>query len=234
MTKQFIFDVDGTVTPSRDIINQQFAVWFKDFASNSQCYFVTGSDRNKTIEQLTKPIYNLAVRVYQCSGNDVWQQDKNIYSGIVNLPEAIKQELEGWLTRSKFKCRSGNHIEERPGLVNFSIVGRNATMEQRYLYRGWDDHKSERKMISEDMKGKFPDWNFQVAGETGIDITPVGCDKSQILKDFDLVNDDIYFFGDKTSQGGNDYEIAYELASAGHKIYQVNGWEHTWNILKKL
>ena len=85
-------------------------------------YYVTGSDRQKTIEQLTKPIYNLAVRAYQCSGNDVWQQDDNIYSGIVDLPDYIFQELICWLERSKFNTRTGNHIEERPGLVNFSIV----------------------------------------------------------------------------------------------------------------
>ena len=230
----FIFDVDGTLTPSRGRIDNEFAKWFEHFATHNAVYYVTGSDRQKTIEQLTKPIYNLAIRVYQCSGNDIWQQDKNIYSGMVDLPDYIFQELICWLERSKFNTRTGNHIEERPGLVNFSIVGRKANMEDRFLYRQWDEHKSERQMITDDLKYKFPEWNFQVAGETGIDITPVGCDKSQILKDFNLDNDDIYFFGDKTQPGGNDYEIGYYLATAGQKVNQVNDWEHTWTLLKEL
>ena len=232
--KKFIFDVDGTLTPSRQLMNQRFEDWFEGWAAQNTFYMVTGSDRGKTMAQVGPIVYNLAERVYQCSGNDVWEQDKNIYTGIIELPSHIREELEGWLDRSKFKPRTGNHIEQRPGLVNFSIVGRGATMENRYLYKGWDDDKSERQMIAEDLSNKFPDWNFQVAGETGIDITPAGCDKSQILKDFDLVNDDIYFFGDKTSKGGNDYEIGFELARNNHKVYNVKGWEDTWTILKGL
>ena len=34
--------------------------------------------------------------------------------------------------------RSGKHIEERPGLVNFSVVGRNATFGERKLYIEYD------------------------------------------------------------------------------------------------
>ena len=61
--KKYIFDVDGTLTPSRSKIDLQFYRWFKDFATNHEVYLVTGSDREKTIEQITPEIYNLAKRV---------------------------------------------------------------------------------------------------------------------------------------------------------------------------
>jgi hypothetical protein len=63
------------------------------------------------------------------------------------------------------------------------------------------------------------------------DIGPKGSDKSQILKDFD---GDIHFFGDATFEGGNDYEIAEAVKLRGGKVYKVNNWEDTWEILKEL
>jgi len=44
----FLFDVDGTLTPSRKKINSQFAIWFLYFAQNNPVSLVTGSDNPKT------------------------------------------------------------------------------------------------------------------------------------------------------------------------------------------
>ena len=38
------------------------------------------------------------------------------------------------LEESSFPLRTGLHIEERSGMVNFSIVGLNATLGERKLY----------------------------------------------------------------------------------------------------
>ena len=46
---KFIFDVDGTITPSRCEIDNDFAVFFSDFCANNNVYLVTGSDREKNI-----------------------------------------------------------------------------------------------------------------------------------------------------------------------------------------
>ena len=48
----FIFDVDGTLTPSRKKINPQFALWFLYFSQNNTVSLVTGSDNPKTLEQI--------------------------------------------------------------------------------------------------------------------------------------------------------------------------------------
>ena len=62
---RFIFDVDGTLTPSRGSMNTQFKNWFESFATHNAVYYVTGSDQPKTLEQLGSQIYNLAIRAYQ-------------------------------------------------------------------------------------------------------------------------------------------------------------------------
>ena len=51
-------------------------------------------------------------------------------------------------------------------------------------------------------------------------------DKSQVLADF-AEDDVIYFFGDKTSPGGNDFPIAKELEN----VYNVQSWQETYNRL---
>ena len=49
---RYIFDVDGTLTPSRGMIDPKFKIWFKKFIELYPVSLVTGSDREKSIEQL--------------------------------------------------------------------------------------------------------------------------------------------------------------------------------------
>ena len=230
---KYIFDVDGTLTPSRGKMDKEFANWFEHFATHNAVYLVTGSDREKTLEQIPNTIYSLCVAAYQCAGNDVWQQNNNIKSGVLNLPDKLQFELLDIHHNSGFKPKTGNHIDQRPGLVNFSILGRNATLEDRYNYKGWDEHKKERESICNYLRSRWVNYNFQIAGETGIDITAKGCTKAQILKDFDP-KDVIYFFGDKCQFGGNDHEIALAVHDRdnGSRVFEVKDWEDTWRNLK--
>ena len=232
---KYIFDVDGTLTPSRGRMNNEFANWFEHFATHNAVYLVTGSDREKTLEQIPEYIYNLCITVYQCSGNDVWQQNTNLCTSDFKLDDILFQDLINELENSKFNTRTGNHIDERPGLANFSVLGRNASLEDRFLYRQWDEHKNERQSICERLRKKWPNYNFQIAGETGIDITAKGSTKAQILSDFDP-GDTLSFFGDKCKFGGNDFEIASGIVArlGGNKVFEVNDWEDTWSILKQL
>jgi len=232
---KYIFDVDGTLTPSRGRMNNEFANWFEHFATHNAVYLVTGSDREKTLEQIPEHIYNLCITVYQCSGNDVWQQGTNLRTSDFKLDDILFQDLINELENSKFHTRTGNHIDERPGLANFSVLGRNASLEDRFLYRQWDEHKNERQDICERLRKKWPNYNFQIAGETGIDITAKESTKAQILTDFDP-DDTLYFFGDKCKYGGNDFEIASDVVArlGDNKVFEVNDWEDTWSILKQL
>lgn len=231
--KKFIFDVDGTLTPSRGYIQSGFKQFFRQFCIDNDVYLVTGSDRDKTVEQIGPVIYSLCKRVYQCSGNDVWEGDKNVSTQMIDLSDGIVDMMHEYLKQSEFPDRTGKHIDVRPGLVNFSVVGRGCTPEQRARYIEWDNKTSERRFMAENMAAIFLDFDVQVAGETGIDITLKGKDKSQIIHDFGP-HDELYFFGDKMEYGGNDYSLALEIAHSGGTVHQVKGWEHTWELLKEV
>ena len=207
---RFIFDVDGTLTPSRGQMDLQFQQWFNDFCKTNPVYLVTGSDKPKTIEQIGKETYNLAHTVYNCSGSDVWQGDKNIRFNDWKLPLYVKAWLIEKLEDSRFPLRTGLHIEQRKGMINYSIVGRNATLGERKLYVKYDKEHNERNLIAELFNREFEDLIARPGGETGIDISPKGSDKSQILVDFNH-EEKIYFFGDRMDPAGNDYPLKKAL-----------------------
>ena len=231
---KFIFDVDGTLTPSRQEIDSDFAVFFSNFCAENDVYLVTGSDKEKTIEQIGEEIYSLAKRVYNCSGSDVWQGEKHIRSDDWKLSPNVRSYLINCLEESKFPLRTGLHIEERPGMVNFSVVGRNATMGERKLYVEFDTENNERNLIANLFNKEFSELIARPGGETGIDISPKGADKSQIVNDFDP-NDVLYFYGDRMDTMGNDYPLKKVIIDndLGFAI-EVKGWKDTWSELKCL
>lgn len=234
---KYVFDVDGTLTPSRQVINKKFAIWFRKFCQSNHVYLVTGSDRPKTLEQIGNTIYNSCNRVYNCNGNDVWEKDVNVRNNPWKIQVSAHQTLRYWLENTQFPHLTGTHIEERPGMVNFSIVGRGANKEQRAEYVKWDKKYNERDNMALYINyndDEFKDIIATVGGETGIDIGPTGSDKSQILKDFNK-NDSIIFFGDGIFDGGNDYTLAHAIKKKGiGRTHKVSGWEETYEILKNV
>ena len=231
---KFIFDVDGTLTPSRGLIDSEFKMFFNRFCSIQDVYLVTGSDKPKTVEQISKLTYNLAKRVYQCSGSDVYEGETSIHKSEWRLPTHAYTWLQDKLEESDFRIRTGNHIEQRTGMVNFSIVGRNADSIDRGKYVRYEQEHGERGIIADRFNMAFSNLQATVGGDTGIDIGPRGGDKSQILRDFDS-NDTIYFYGDAMFENGNDYALKKAIIDndLGHAI-QVTGWQDTWQHLIKL
>ncbi len=229
--KKFIFDVDGTLTPSRKKITPEFFDEFFQFTEENDVYLVTGSDRDKTLEQITPEIYNNCKRVYNCSGSDVYEGDKNVYRNDWELPEKVERFLQDELDFSQFPIRNGNHIERRPGGVNFSILGRDKDpMLGREEYIKWNKIHSERRFIALRILDMFPDLSVALGGQTGIDIGPLGADKSQILRDF-TADDEIHFFGDRMEPGGNDYSLGEAVKKMGGFTYNVDSYKDTRDVI---
>lgn len=227
-----IFDVDGTLTPSRGRIDEQFRLWLlnnlkKDFV------LVTGSDPAKTREQIGDELYNSTV-VYNCSGNHIFKYGKEFYRSDWTLPSDLEQFLEQKLQESQWSIKTGKHIEKRVGLCNFSIVGRNATLEERKAYYEYDCVEGERLRVAAEIRSKWSDIEVGVAGETGLDISKRGCGKSQIV-DHESIQQPLHFFGDRMDKAGNDYSLAKAIWDNKLGIcYHVKNWQETWSILRGL
>tara|TARA_R100001443_G_scaffold20845_1_gene33059 strand:- start:1467 stop:2180 length:714 start_codon:yes stop_codon:yes gene_type:complete len=231
--KKFIFDVDGTLTPSRKKIEHEFWAPFLIFCRHHDVYLVTGSDRQKTLEQLGLDICYTAKRVYNCSGCDVYDRDVNVYRDTWEPSDEVRQFLQDELDYSQFMIRTDPHIEERPGCINFSILGRGANWTEREVYKEWDKDEHERESIARRFNKRFPDLYATVGGQTGLDIAPIGGDKSQILRDFNK-DDELHFFGDRMEEEGNDYSLAKAVKKMGGYPHHVSDWKDTRTKLVEL
>lgn len=81
-------------------------------------------------------------------------------------------------------------------------------------------------------EAQFPGIACQIAGETGVDIFPVGRDKSQVLND-QQVSGPAGFFGNRIQPGGNDYSLAMAVEACGGLAHPVTSWEQTWETLQQ-
>jgi phosphomannomutase len=226
----FIFDVDGTLTPSRKKINSQFALWFLYFSQNNTVSLVTGSDNPKTLEQIGPEICMSVNKIYNCNGNDVWYRQENVYTNPWKMTDELKEFLNAELKNSEYTIKTGKHLEERPGMVNFSVVGRNADKVQRKDYFYYDIEADERIHIAERINKHFPNVSAVVGSETGIDIIAKGKDKRQVLQE--IQKDRVFFFGDRMDPDGNDFSLAYAVKEAGGVAKQVKSWRDTKEILE--
>ena len=220
----YLFDVDGTLTPARQPMDPVFHDWFVEWANGRRVGLVSGSDWPKTLEQLGPVIPNLCEVVFSCSGNEVRRAGQVVHKEEWELSTQQTDFLYDCLRRSNFPLRTGLHIEERTGSCNFSVVGRNATFDQRRSYVEWDKKHGSRQLLRMRIMQAFPDLDAQIGGETGLDIFPVGKDKRQVVG---MVEGPILFYGDQCGEGGNDAS----LANAVDWFYHTKGPEDTMGSL---
>ena len=182
MSRVYIFDVDGTLTPSRRPMTEDFLEFFNGWSKSNPFYLVTGSDLKKTKEQVPDFILERAESVFTCCGNEMWVDGKQTYRNEFIPPQNLLTYLGDRVRMSKTPIMSTNHREDRGTLLNFSIVGRDCTLEERQKYSEWDDKVGERKEIAEEVKRGWSDLDAVIGGQISIDIYPKGNDKSQVLK----------------------------------------------------
>ena len=231
----YIFDIDGTLTPSRNPINPDFKNIFESWIKGKRVWLITGSDRPKTVEQLGENLLSKFERVYQCAGNVLYKGSDLIYEKEFYLPVEVEEYLNGVLESSPYPIKTGRHFEQRKGSVNFSTIGRNCTQEERDNYYEWDKVNKERATIVKNFNDRFKELNISVGGQISMDILPAENDKGQIVKDID---GPFTFFGDHLFPGGNDFPMIREALLQDKfndsKFYKTQDWIHTALLLTKI
>ena len=230
-----VFDVDGTITPSREKIDPIHAETLLELAKKTDVYILTGSDFPKTKEQLGE-ITKVVKGCYQCVGNELWINDELVQSTPkFDMPKLMLRWCKEKLAESRFPHRTGKkHVDLRAGMMNFSILGRGCTREQREEYIEYDLEYGEREELANEFNDMFKTFSAQIAGETGIDISEVGKDKGQVFKPLEELYNSIIFFGDDTQPGGNDYPFVEKITGFPHRVFSVTGPEDTFETLKSI
>ena len=232
----YIFDVDGTLTIPRVRMDPSFANELVAWAKNRQLFIATGSDFDKTKQQVPKKVLSCFQNIFCCMGNETRDSKGSIIEkSEFILPDDLDIELQEILKNSSYPNRTGNHIEFRTGMINFSIVGRNANAEERSHYNKWDNINGERLEIAEAINKNYPTLNASVGGSISIDIIEEGKDKGQVINYIENAGaTKIVFVGDKCFPGGNDFGIIRELKKSdlAFEWYQVGNPKETLALLR--
>ena len=225
----YLFDMDGTLTPPRLSMTENFSKRFLPWLEKHTAFIATGSDFAKVEEQLDSSVIDAFAGIYCSMGNQLRHGHDIVYQKSFELPNSLKKDLERFIVSSTYPGPFfDNHIEERVGMVNFSVLGRYCPYEERLRYQLWDQEHGERRAIQAVLSQKYPELEITVGGSISIDITPAGCGKGQIAEHVrdSYPKESIVFIGDRTLPGGNDYELAMALSRfSGTKIVQVSGPE---------
>ena len=125
---------------------------------------------------------------------------------ITKTIETAAKELGYW---EEDKLKKGDEIiENRLSQVTFSALGQKASTEDKYA---WDPDHKKRKAIVKKCKELTPDFEYEIGGTTSINAFTPGMNKvfgmNHLLEQLHVKKDDILYFGDMTSPGGNDYPV---------------------------
>jgi phosphomannomutase len=243
MKKIYIFDMDGTLTPSRREMTPDFEKFFSKWANKHTFFLVSGSNLEKIQEQVPQYILDLSEGVFTCGGNQLWLNNQLSYNHEFKPSEKLLSFLNEEIKKSKYPVRSGNHIEDRGSMLNFSIVGRDCSLDERLDYFEYDVKSQERADIATQIITKWDNLDAVIGGQISIDITPRGMNKSQVLNEVKkFYSDEEYIFiGDRTMEGGNDYPLAKIMNEMPNcSVYQAgepsaeDGYKDTQKILEQL
>eukprot|EP00112_Aurelia_sp_Birch-Aquarium-sp1_P012084 Seg2539.5 transcript_id=Seg2539.5/GoldUCD/mRNA.D3Y31 product="Phosphomannomutase 2" protein_id=Seg2539.5/GoldUCD/D3Y31 len=166
-------------------------------------------------------------------GKFLAKQSISNYVGEEKLQKFINHCLK-YMSNITLPVKRGTFIEFRNGLINVCPVGRSCSQEERIQFNEYDKVHKIREKFVENLREKFSDYGlqFSIGGQISFDVFPIGWDKTFCLNHVDLQTiKTLHFFGDKTFQGGNDYEIFCDSRTIGHT---VNGPEDTMQQLKEL
>lgn len=245
----YIFDIDGTIAESGKPIDLEMLELLVELKKQTGCELALcgGGKFEKACEQVlgSKAFDHIFAECgcdYRKYNPELNQydivQEKNIRSHkfIKEINVLIKHCLR-FISQMEYNL-GGHMIDIRKGIVYVSLVGMDATDEEREQFIALDQtHNFRYQLICELNKlacalGCEQQIKTMVGGQVGITIMPRTHDKVQIL---DHLSPSVYkligYFGDKYEPGGNDFEI---MNDGQVQAYPVNNPTHTKKLIREI
>lgn len=224
----FVFDVDGTLTKSRQVITNDMSEFLQRLKRDVAVALVGGSDLVKIEEQMGGHeavagfdyVFSENGLVAHKAGKLINQQSLLNFMGEEKLQKLINFCLR-YVADLSLPQKRGTFVEFRTGMLNVSPIGRNCSLSERNAFEAYDKEHGIRTAFVKALRDTFADYDLQysIGGQISFDVFPRGWDKTYCLDQ--LVRDGyktIHFFGDKTAEGGNDYEIYQDPRTVGHSV----------------
>lgn len=217
MKKLIVFDLDGTLAPSKSSLASQTAKLLHDLLGVIQVAVISGGAWAQFEKQLLTDLphddrlVNLSLlptcgtKFFQYKGT--W---KELYSE--DLTAEQKRKIVDSLNKAAGEAGYhaekiwGEVIEDRGSQVTFSALGQQAPLAEK---EKWDPDFAKRKKITAILKTLIPEFSVRMGGATSIDVTKPGIDKAYGMgKLRDILHfslKEMVYIGDALFPGGNDY-----------------------------
>jgi phosphomannomutase len=217
MKKLIVFDLDGTLAPSKSSLAPETATLLHDLLGVVEVAVISGGAWTQFEKQLLTDLpqgsrlTNLSLlptcgtKFFQYTGK--WTQ---LYSEDLTVEQRKKiiDSLHKASAESGFYAEKvwGSVIEDRGSQVTFSALGQQAPLAEKDK---WDPDFAKRKKITAILKDLIPEFSVRMGGATSIDVTKPGIDKAYgIGKLRDILHlslREMIYIGDALFPGGNDY-----------------------------
>ena len=241
MKRLIVFDLDGTLAPSKSPIDLEMASLLGKLLEVVKVAIISGGDFPQFETQLLAhlpdaPLADLSIlptngtKFYQYRHG--WQR---LYSE--DFTDAQKRKIVDALTKavaeSGFTATKtwGDAIEDRGSQITYSALGQQAPLSEKSV---WDPDFAKRKKIKALLDPMLPEFSVHVGGATSIDVTLPGIDKAYgIRKLRDVLGipiDEMLFLGDALFPGGNDYPAR----EAGADSIPVRDPEETKHVIEAI
>jgi phosphomannomutase len=213
MKKIVLFDIDGTLTPSRCVIEKDMVEMLSELQKRGYLVgAVGGSDQRKHFEQLQDVVLDyhfcengLVAFAQREKFAETRIEDAMEKQVLFNFVKDCHKRLEKY--QSQLPLLTSTFVEVRTGMINICPIGRDVTSEQRKAFEEWDVDRNIRLPLMRELEKEYGHlFKFSMGGKISIDAFPHGWDKTWCLQYLDK-DAQIWFFGDMTHEGGNDHEI---------------------------
>lgn len=225
--KLLAFDVDGTLTESRQEITDDNALAFAKLLFKKKAAIITGGTFERISEQILRPLekfcrnHNQDLRLENLillptNGAGLYIYDRRwIEKKSQKLSLAEKEKIISAINKIDKEDPElanntpfGDEIQDRGSEITYSALGDKAPLD---LKKAWDPDFAKRLKLQDKLRTMLPDFEVKIGGTTSIDITQKGMDKAfairQIMNEYSLNKNDILFFGDAVYPNGNDYPV---------------------------
>lgn len=187
-----LFDVDGTLTPARKVIEPSFEDFlYSKVKPKTSIGIVSGSDLVKVQEQLGGArllkefdyVFPENGLVFIEKGVEKSKESIQQHLGESNIKRLINYCLH-YIADLDIPVKRGTFIDFRNGMINICPIGRQCSYEERIVFNKLDEEQGIRQNMVEALKKEFADIDitFVIGGMISIDAFPHGWDKRFCLK----------------------------------------------------
>jgi HAD superfamily hydrolase (TIGR01484 family) len=220
MKRLIAFDLDGTLAPSKQAIDEEMARLLADLSKVAAVCVISGGDwpqfETQVIGRLPADAVLSEFFIMPTTGAKLYRFQEGEWRQIYaeNFSTEERDRILAALDRAvktvglDKEKQWGERIEDRGSQITLSALGQQAPLDAK---EAWDPDRSKREAMQKAASADLPDLSVKIGGSTSIDITRLGVDKAygieRLVQVSGIATGEMIFLGDAVYPGGNDYAV---------------------------